>query len=137
MTQQVIPMSIQVPDTASDWQGDTKVAKLFRAPTAAHGGGMTILEAFASNEGATGAGTSFSWALHNYGTAGTAIKSTGGTIAAAIGGTASPWAAGVAQEFTLSYPYIAPGEYVVLAKDEVNSSDPSRGCICLLVAMGE
>ena len=129
--------SFTLPNTSADWQGDGVIGHLLRAPTEAHGGGFTILEAWAVNEAATGSGTGFGIALHNYGTAGTAIKSSGGTIAAEIGGTALPWAQAVAQDFTLSNPFIDAGEYVVAAKEETNSSDPTRFVIGMVVQFGK
>lgn len=118
---------IPLPDTASDWQGDAVVANIFKAPSAALGGAVRIVRAYATNQAATGAGTGFSLSLLNYGTAGTALA---GTVAAAIGGTGSPWAAGTPKEFTISDGDLDADEWLVLRKNETNSSDPSR---CMVV----
>jgi hypothetical protein len=123
-------------DTANGWQGNAVTGHVLRAPTNAFGGGVRILEAWASNAAATGAGTGFSLQLENWGTAGTAIKAASGTIAAAIGGTASPWAANTPKNFTLSAPLVDAGEYIVLRKTETNSSDPTRGVVSIAYVMG-
>lgn len=129
-------VSYPLPDTATGWQGDDVKGHILKAPLNGEGGGITIVRAYAVNQAATGAGTSFSLALHNYDTHGTALKSSGGTVAAAIGGTASPWAAGVPKEFTLSNPYLGAGEWLVLDKQEDNSSDPTRGVVVIEYVMG-
>lgn len=126
-------------DAASGWQGDDVTGHIFRAPTDAHGGGITILEAWAENGAATGAGTGFSLQLENWGTAGTAIKASGGTVAAAIAGTADPWAADTPKDFTLTSAnvFLDAGEYLVLRKNEDNSSDPTRGVVSIAYVMGK
>ena len=120
-------MTIPLPDTASDWQGDTKVANVYRAPSAALGGAIKIVRAYATNQAATGAGTGFALTLLNYGTAGTAVA---GTISDALGGTADAWAAGTPKEFTITDGDLDADEWLAVLKDEENSSDPSR---CYLV----
>ena len=110
--------------SAGDWAGDNVHGALFRAPADGSGGGITIIGAWAVNAAATGAGTGFGIALHNYGTGGTAIKSTGGTIAAEVGGTADPWAADTPKAFTISNAFVDAGEWVYADKQEDNSSDP-------------
>jgi hypothetical protein len=122
--------------STSDWVGDAVYGHVMRAPTNAHGGGVTILEAWVTNAAATNSGTAFSLELQNWGTAGTAAKSTGGTVAAAVGGTASAFTANLAKAFTLSYPYLDAGEYLVLKKGETNSSDPTRAVLSLVCANG-
>lgn len=118
---------IALPDTASDWQGDDKVANIFKAPSAALGGAIKIVRAYAVNQAATGAGTGFSLTLLNYGTAGTAVA---GTVSSELGGTGDPWAAGTPKAFTISDGDLDADEWLVLRKDETNSSDPSR---CMVV----
>lgn len=119
---------IPLPDTANDWQGDTKVANLFKAPSQALGGAIKIVRAYATNQAATGAGTGFSLTLLNYGTSGTAVA---GTISDALGGTADAWAAGVPKAFTITDGDVDADEWVVLLKDEENSSDPTR-CVVVI-----
>lgn len=132
-------LSIPLADTQNDWQGDTKYQQIARGPSLANGGGLTILEAWAVNHAATTSGTTHSLQLLNYGTAGTAVKSTGGTISNAIGGTADAWAESVPKAFTLvaAGQYIGPGEYVVILKDEENSSDPTRGLVNIIYKIGK
>lgn len=130
-------LTVALPNTATDWQGDDVVGHLFRAPSSDHGGGITILAAYAVNGAATGAGTGFSWQLENWGTAGTAIKSgSAGTIAAAVGGTADPFAQDTPKAFTISNAFVDAGEWVVIRKDEDNSSDPTRGVVSVHYVLG-
>ncbi len=126
-------VSYQLYDAASGWQGDNVHGAILKAPLGGEGGGITILRAYAVNGAATDSGTSFSLALHNFGTAGTAVE---GTIAAAIGGTADPWVAAKPKEFTLSDPIVGAGEWVYLDKQEDSSSDPTRACVVIEYLMG-
>lgn len=123
--------------STTDLAGDDVQMHVLRAPNAGDGGGLTILRAYAVNEAATTSGTAFSLALHNYGTAGTAIKASGGTVAAAIGGTADVFVAGVPKAFTLSNAFLAAGEWLVLDKQEDNSSDPTRGVLVIDYLLGK
>lgn len=129
---------VVVPLDAASWAGDNVQQRILRAPNAEDGGGLTIVSAYAVNEAATGAGgTAFSLSLHNYGTAGTAIKAVGGTVAAPLGGTADPFEAGVPKAFVLSNAYLAAGEWLVLDKQETNSSDPTRGVVVIDYLLGK
>lgn len=118
-------------DTASGWQGNAVVGNVYKVPTAAFGGRIRILEAYYTNQAATTSGTAFSLTLLNYDTAGTAVKSSGGTVASTIGGTANPFSAGVPVAFTLVNPVMEAGEWLVLSKAETNSSDPTRGILTI------
>lgn len=129
--------SVLVPLPAADWAGNDITQRILRAPDAGDGGGITLLRAYAVNEAATTAGTAFALQLENHGTAGTAIKASGGTVAAAIGGTADVFAAGVPKAFTLSNAYLAAGEWLVLRKTEEQSSDPTRGALLVQYVMGK
>lgn len=129
-------MTIALPDTSTGFQGDDVVGHLFAAPSDAHGGGITILAAYGVNAAATGAGTGFALQLENWGTGGTAIKASGGTLAAAIGGTADPWAASTPKSFTISNSFVDAGEWVVVRKNETNSSDPTRGVVVVHYVLG-
>ncbi|MBN1967532.1 MAG: hypothetical protein JW910_22950 [Anaerolineae bacterium] len=120
-------------NTASDWQGDTVLGHILKAPAAGAGGAITILSAYAVNQAATDSGTSFALSLLNYGTAGTAVE---GTVASGIGGTADAWEAGVPKEFTISDGKLEAGEWLVLYKDEENSSDPTRCSVIIEYVMG-
>lgn len=129
----VIGFSIALPDTANDWQGDDKSARIFRAPSATLGGGITILAAYVTEEGVTTSGTAHSWQLLNYGTPGTANL---GTVSAVVGGTADVFVAGLPKAFTLSDPVLDADEWLVLNKQEDNSSDPVRGVFHMHYIMG-
>jgi len=120
---------------ATDWQGDDVHMHIYKAPDADEGGNVQVLSAWAVMAAATGAGTSFSLALHNYGTAGTAVE---GTVAAAMGGTAdaAQWAADTPREFTISDGDLNAGEWLVLDKQEDNSSDPTRGIVVVNILEG-
>lgn len=110
-------ISIVVSDPGAD---DTQV-HLFRAPEA-----MQIVSAYAITTEDMGAGTAPQLALHNYGTAGTAV---GGTIAANVAGTANPLSANEPAAFTLADPDLEAGEWVVLDVQEIN--DWSGGLVTL------
>jgi hypothetical protein len=114
---------------------DTSIYALV-APSAALGGGLTIVDAYAIDDTATGAGTSWAVALHKYSALGT--PAVNGTIAAAVGGTASPFAAGVPQQFTLDtdYTFLNAGEWLVIEKTEDNSSDPQVGYVIVHYYIG-
>lgn len=136
MTNALDVKNVVVPLDAASWAGDDITQRVLRAPDDSLGGGLTILSAYIVNEAATTSGTAHSWTLQNFGTAGTAIKSSGGTIAATIGGTADVFAAGTPKSFTIASAYVDGGEWVVLRKDEDNSSDPVRGVLVIQYVMG-
>ncbi len=111
---------------------------VYKAPTAALGGGVRILSAHATVGVATGAGTSFSLALHKYSSAGT--PAVNGTIAAAIGGTAATyWTAGVPQAFTIDadYSFLDAGEWLVLDYQEDNALAPTCVAFTAQMQMGK
>ena len=118
--------------------GDNKQLFLFKAPTNALGGGVRLLDAYAVNGAATGAGTSFSFALHKFSAAGT--PAVNGTIAAAIGGTAATiWADAVPQQFTVDadYSFLDAEEWIVLDYQEDNTSAPTNAVVVLHMQMGK
>ncbi|WWT39942.1 hypothetical protein [Microcystis phage Mae-JY09] len=116
--------------------GGDKALKCFRAPLDSDGGGVTILSAYAVNHAATGAGTSFSLALHRYSAAGTPVVN--GTVAAAIGGTASPWADGVPKSFALddTYSFLDAGEWLAIDYAEQTAGNPTNGYVVLQYVLG-
>lgn len=91
---------------------------LWRAPVAS-----TVTRFTVQTNKAHNAGTANAYSLENWGTAGTAIKSSGGTILAPVGGTATadrlaadtPTTKALAD---MTNPYIAEGEYVQLRYTE-------------------
>lgn len=87
---------------------------LWRAPV-----GSTITRFTVQTNKAHNAGTANAYSLENWGTAGTAIKASNGTILAPVGGTATAdrLAADVPTTKVLAdmlNPYVAEGEYVQL-----------------------
>lgn len=129
-------ISFALTDATSGWVGDDVTGHILKAPSAGNGGGITLLDVSVVNAAATGAGTGFSLQLENWDTAGTAIKSSGGTVAAALGGTSSPWAANTPKSFTISNAFLDAGEWLVLRKAETNSSDPTRAVVTIQYLMG-
>jgi hypothetical protein len=123
--------------------GDNKQLFLLRVPSAAFGGGLTILSGEAV-QGAAAAlsqgvgGTTFTLALHKYTNAGT--PAVYGTIAAAIGGTAVGWGAGVPNAFTIttsgSTNYLSAGEWLVCQYNEINAGNPVNATICIRYILG-
>lgn len=127
-------ITVPVPDPGAD----DKQIFLYQAPTDALGGGVRVLSATAVNGAATGAGTSFSYALHKYSSAGT--PAVNGTIAPAIGGTAATiWADAVPQAFVVSetYAFLDAGEWLVLDYQEDNASAPTNSTVTVNFAMGK
>lgn len=128
-------VSVAIPDPG----GDDIQLFLFRAPTDANGGGITITEAYACDSAADGGagGTSFTVALHKYSTAGTPALN--GTIAAGVGGTAAAadyWAADVPKTFTISAGFIDAGEWVVAQYNEHNTGNPTNLKLNIHYVMG-
>lgn len=125
-----------VPDPAGD-----KTIKLFKAPTDAQGGGVTLLAAEIVCSGTVThslgvAGTTFTGALHRYST----DYAVNGTITDTLGGTDVGWGANVKQAWTVDtdYAFIDAGEYVVLDYAEVNAGNPPApgAQVSLLFAVG-
>ncbi len=116
--------------------GDNKQLYVLKAPPDAAGGGITVVGASIVNGAATGAGTSFSFALHRYSSAGTPALN--GTVAAALGGTASPWASGVPKAATIdsSYNFLDAGEWLVLQYNEQTNGNPTNGFATIQYVMG-
>ena len=108
------PVTVQF-DLATDPAG-AKNYPLWRAPV-----GCTVV-AFSVVPNATqNAGTAVVLQLVNFGTPGTAIKSTGGTVSAALGGTATDsrlTAATPARTTEMVNAYLAEGEWLTLALAE-------------------
>lgn len=120
----------------ADPTADNKKLFLLRAPDDDNGGGIRLVGAYAVNEAAlAGAGTTFTFALHKYSSAGT--PAVNGTISNTIG-SATQWEALVPQEFTLDsdYSFIDAGEWVVLQYNELNSANATRATVVLQYVMG-
>jgi hypothetical protein len=99
----------------SDPGADNKQYHLWRAPAACE-----VKRAYIVSRDAQGAGSAGEFTLQNWGTAGTAIKSSGGTVVATLGGTASAarLAAGTPKAGTLVEGTLAAGEWLVLDYQE-------------------
>lgn len=133
MSYEVINSSVVIPDPGAD----NKQLFIMQAPAFEKGGGVTLLEAVFVNGAATGAGTSFSLALHKYSNAGT--PAVNGTIAPAIGGTAETiWADAVPQAFVLDndHVFLDSGEWLVLDYQEDNAAEPTNGVLNFKYVMG-
>jgi hypothetical protein len=123
--------------------GDNKQLFIFRAPTAANGGGVTIIAADIVSDvsGKQGVGgTTFSVALHRYGSVATGgTPAVNGTVAAAIGGTAWTWAAGVLNYFTIdnAAAYLKPGESLIAQYSEQNAGNPVNGVVMVRYVVGK
>jgi hypothetical protein len=134
MSQEVYQVSYALHDAANGWQGNDKNGHIMVAPAAGDGGGIKILRAWLVNAAATGVGTTFYLSLQNWGTAGTAVEGTIGTM----GGTATAIAADTPTAFTLTaaQQIIDAGEWIVLNKKETSSSDPTRAVLSIEYVMG-
>ena len=101
--------------TFGDPGADAKSIALWRAPVAAE-----ILRAYIVVQTAQAAGSAGEFALHNFGTAGTAIKASGGTVAAALGGTATSvrLSAVTPAAYTLTEGTLAAGEWLYCQYEE-------------------
>lgn len=112
-----------------DVGGDNRKLLLLKAPSDAEGGGLTILSARAHSSttlalSAGVGGTTFTLALHKYGTGGT--PTVNGTVSDVLGGTAVGWTAGVVVPFSLTAPYtfLDAGESLFVQYNEVNAGNP-------------
>ena len=122
---------------------DNKQLYLLRAPSAAMGGGITILSGEVVQGGTVTnslgvGGTTFTIALHKYTNA--ATPAVYGTVAASVGGTAQGWGAGVPNAFTISTSgssnYLSPGEYLVLQYNEINAGNPTNASVMIRYILG-
>lgn len=130
----IFTVSTVIPDPG----GDNKQLFLYQAPTDLLGGGVRVLAATATNGATHGAGTSFSYALHKYSSAGT--PAVNGTIAAAIGGTAATfWTNAIPQSFTIdpAYSFLDAGEWLVLDYQEDTNGNPTNSVVTVTLQMGK
>lgn len=128
----MFPITVNLPDPGAD----NKQEIVFTAPTDALGGGVRILSGRATTMTTlSGAGTTFTLALHKYSNAGT--PAVNGTIAAAIG--ASGWAAGVPQAFTIDsdYSFLDAGESLVIDYQELATVAPGLTNITIWAQVGK
>jgi hypothetical protein len=99
----------------ADPGADNKQYHLWRAPRECE-----VVTAYVVSRDAQGAGSAGEFTVHNFGTAGTAIKSTGGTVVATMGGTAAGvrLAALTPRAGTVVEGTLASGEWLVLDYQE-------------------
>ena len=124
-------VSVAVPDP-----GASDVLLLFKAPSDVTGGGITILAASAVNGASlAGAGTTFTYQLLKYSTAGT--PAVNGTITNIIG-SATQWTDMVPQAFTpvAGSQFVDAGEWVALDYAELNSANPTNSRVEIHYVMG-
>lgn len=123
--------------------GDDKKLFVLRAPSAAHGGAVSIIAAEAVQPGTASlshgvGGTTFTLALHKYTNATTPALY--GTVAASVGGTAEGWGAGRVKAFTIdtagTAAQLSAGEYLVLQYNEVNAGNPVNLAVIVRYEMG-
>lgn len=127
-------VSMVIPDPGAD----NKQVFLYRAPTDSLGGGVRVLNAYAVTANSMGAGTSYSYQLLKYSSAGT--PAVNGTISAAIGGTAGTyWSSGVPQAFTIDsdYSFLDAGEWLVLDYQEDTAGNPTNSTVTVNLQMGK
>lgn len=118
-----------------DLGGDDKLVPLFKAPSAAGGGGITLLQAQAHNSAATNDATTFTLALVNLGSAGTAVA---GTIGAKIGGSGDAWAARTPKAWTLdaTEKLVDAAEWVGVHYNEVGGGNNGVVHVSISYLMG-
>lgn len=114
--------------------GGTVIFPILKTPSAALGGGITILAAEVIPATATNAGTGWAIALVNGGTLGTVL---GGTIADKVGGTAAAalFAANTVAAFTIlttsRINMLAAGEYLAAKITQEGTTDVPDGVMVL------
>ncbi len=106
-------VSVLVTDPAAD---DQRV-HMFRVPSNIRG---EIVSANIVCQDAQGSGSAGTFELQNWGTAGTAIKATGGTVAAGLGGTAvaARLSAETPAAYTITEGTLLENEWVVVDYQE-------------------
>lgn len=117
------------------------IVTVYRAPSDANGGGVTLVDAYAVNHAATSGTASFTLQLIKGGTAyafaanGTASGVLAGTAAS---GTASHWADQTAKQFALNtdYCFLDAGEQLAVDYTALNGGAHTRGYLCLHFIQG-
>ncbi|MDD5001612.1 MAG: hypothetical protein PHO55_11590 [Thiomonas arsenitoxydans] len=120
----------------TDPGADDKNIHLMRAPSESK---VTIKRAYLTVQGAQGAGSATEFYLYNFGTAGTAIKSSGGTVAAKLGGTATTvrLSAATPAAYTISNDTLAAGEWLVCNTQETGDWVEVQATISLDYVIGD
>lgn len=111
--------------------GDDVQLLLYKAPEA-----MQVVSAVLQASTAHAAGTAGEFALHNYGTGGTAVE---GTVAVAIGGTAEATriAANTPEAWTISDATLEVGEYLYLDYQETGDYPGGLTSVVLTLRPGK
>lgn len=109
--------------TVTDPGADDKQMHVWRAPMACE-----VLRAYVVARDAQGAGSAGEYTLQNWGTAGTAIKTSGGTVVSTLGGTAAGvrLAAETPKAGTVIEGTVATGEWLVLDYQETGDFVEAR-----------
>lgn len=118
--------------------GGTVIYPVVKAPTAAQGGGFTVIHAEIWPKTATSAGTAWTLELVNGGTLGTVL---GGTIASSVGGTASPFSANTKYTPTLvttsNINMLNAGEYLAVKKTQQGATSAPDGVLIVHLLNGQ
>lgn len=115
MTGEVHAVSINVGAISNE------TVPLFPAPSAASGGGITILEAHVI-EGGSGGTTASSFRLLKGTVSGGTFTANGTIDSAAVGGTASVFIKNIAKSWTIANPYVSPGEWLAVIEGNVQAA---------------
>lgn len=122
----------QVSVALNDMTGDAVIKPILAAPSANAGGGLTLVGATYFAGTATTSGTAHSLTLLKYNATGTLA----GTVSNTIGGTASPFTTNSFNTFTLSDKDFEAGQYLVVRKNETNTSTPVRAALIVEYILG-
>ncbi len=119
----------------ADLGASDKLIPLFKAPAAAKGGKIKLVQANAHNSAVTSGTAAFSLTLVNLGSGGTVSA---GTIGAAIGSTASHWAVRTPKAWTLddTEARIDAGDWVGVHYLEIGGGNNSVVNIDIAYQMG-
>lgn len=112
--------------------GDAVIKPILRAPTSEAGGGLTLVSATYFAGTATSAGTAHSLTLLKYSASG----SLAGTVSGTLGGTANPFSTNSFNAFTLTDTDFEAGQYLVVRKNETNTSTPVRSALIIEYILG-
>lgn len=113
-------------------QGDNVIKPVLRAPASEAGGGITLVSAHYFAGTATTAGTAHSLTLLLYNSTGALA----GTVSDTLGGTANPFSTNSFNAFTLTNTDLEAGQYLVVRKNETNTSTPVRSALIVEYVMG-
>lgn len=117
--------------------GGTVIYPVLKAPSAAQGGGLTVLGAEVWPKTATGAGTAWTLELVNGGALGTVL---GGTVGSSVGGTASPFSANTKYAVTIvttsNINMIPADSYLSVKKTQQGATSAPDGVLMVTIQNG-